>query len=41
MAQSLNDDDNLADAMDRVDDDVLDQAIAELEKIKAERDSKK
>lgn len=40
MDESLNDD-NLADAMNKVDDDVLDQAIAELEKIKSEWDSKK
>ena len=40
MDESLNDD-NLADAMDRVDDDVLDQAIAELEKIKAQYNAKK
>lgn len=37
MDESLNDD--LAAQMDKVDDDVLDQAIAELKKIKAERDS--
>lgn len=39
MEKSLND--NLAESMNKVDDDALDMAIEELKKIKAELDAKK
>jgi len=39
MEKSLND--NLAESMDRVDDEALDLALEELKKILAEREAKK